>query len=54
MSAKHGGWRYILKGDESWFYFTVSQDQIRLPEEAVIPTRPRETVSTPKRIFTSF
>jgi hypothetical protein len=42
FSAKDCGWRHILTGDESWFCFNVSQDHIWLPEEAVIPVRPRE------------
>jgi hypothetical protein len=25
-SVKHHGWRYILTGDESWFYFTINPD----------------------------
>jgi hypothetical protein len=25
-SAKHYGWRYILMGDESWFYFSINPD----------------------------
>jgi hypothetical protein len=25
-SAKHYGWRYILTGDESWFYFIINPD----------------------------
>jgi hypothetical protein len=53
-SAKHYGWRYILKGDESWFYFTINLDYAWLPEGAVTATRSRQTISSPKRMFTVF
>jgi hypothetical protein len=52
LSAKHRGWRYILTGDESWFYFTIIHDHIWLPEEALTPIRPRQTINTPKRMIT--
>jgi hypothetical protein len=54
LSAKHRGWHYILTGDESWFYFTINHDHIWLPEEALTPTRPRQTINTPKRMLTIF
>jgi hypothetical protein len=40
-SAKHYGWRSILTGDESWFYFTINPDHAWVPEGAVTPTRLR-------------
>jgi hypothetical protein len=49
LSAKHRGWRYILTGDESWFYFIINHDHIWLPGEALTPTGPRQTINTPKR-----
>jgi histone-lysine N-methyltransferase SETMAR len=54
LSAKHRGWRYILTGDESWFYFTINYDHIWLPDGALTPTRPRHTINTPKRMLTIF
>jgi hypothetical protein len=53
-SAKHYGWRYIITGDESWFYFTVNPDRVRVPEGAVAPTRSRQTISSPKQMLTVF
>jgi hypothetical protein len=54
LSAKHHGWRDILTGDESWFYFPINDDHISLPEEALTPTRLRQTINTPKRMLTIF
>jgi hypothetical protein len=53
-SAKHYGRRYILTGDESWFYFTINPDYAWVPEGAVTPTRSRQTISSPKRILIVF
>jgi hypothetical protein len=47
-SAKHDGWRYILRGDESWFYFTINPDHAWVPEGVVTPTLSRQTMSIPK------
>jgi hypothetical protein len=27
-SARHRRWRYVLTGDESWFYFTINHEKI--------------------------
>jgi histone-lysine N-methyltransferase SETMAR len=54
MSAKHRGWRYILTGDESWFYFNIDHDRIWIPETEPPPTRVRQTVSSLKRMLTIF
>jgi histone-lysine N-methyltransferase SETMAR len=53
-SAKHQGWRYILIGDESWFYFSNNPDHAWVPGGAAIPARPRQTISSPKRMLTVF
>jgi histone-lysine N-methyltransferase SETMAR len=53
-SAKHRGWRYFLTGDESWFYFSIDQENIWLPEGIPIPTRPKKTIASPKRMLTVF
>jgi histone-lysine N-methyltransferase SETMAR len=53
-SAKHQSWRYILTGDESWFYFSNDPDHAWVPEGAAIPTRPRQTIGSPKRMLTVF
>jgi hypothetical protein len=53
-SAKHQGGRYILTGDKSWFYLSNNPDHAGVPEGAVIPTRSRQTISSPKRILTGF
>jgi hypothetical protein len=47
-SAKDYGWRYILTGDESWPYFTINPDHAWVSKGAVIPTRSRQTISSPK------
>jgi histone-lysine N-methyltransferase SETMAR len=54
VSAKPRGWGYILTRDESWLHFTINHDHIWLPEEALNPTRPRQTINTPKRMLTIF
>jgi hypothetical protein len=41
-SAKHYGWRYILTGDELWFYFAINSDYAWVPEGTVTPTRPNK------------
>jgi hypothetical protein len=53
-SAKHHGWRYIVTGDESWFYFTINPDHAWVPEGAVTPTRSRLTINSPKRMLIVF
>jgi hypothetical protein len=52
--AKYYAWRYILTGDESWFYFTINLDHAWVPEGAVTPTRSRQTISSPTRMLTVF
>jgi hypothetical protein len=54
LSAKYRGWRYILTGEESWFYFTINHDHTWLPEEALSPTPRRQTINPPKRMLTIF
>jgi hypothetical protein len=53
-SVKHYGWRCILTGNESWFYFTINFNHAWVPEGAVTPTRPRQTISSPKRTLAVF
>jgi hypothetical protein len=53
-SAKRYGWRCILTGDDSWFYFTINPDHAWVPEGAVTPTRSRQTISNPERMLTVF
>jgi hypothetical protein len=54
LSAKHRGWRYILTGNESWFYFNINHDKIWIQETDLLPTRVRQTISSPKRMPTTF
>jgi histone-lysine N-methyltransferase SETMAR len=53
-SAKYQGWRDILTGDASWFYFGNNPGHAWVPEGAAIPTRSRQTISRPKRMLTVF
>ena len=53
-SAKRRGWRYLLTGDESWFYFMNNPDHAWVPEGTAVPTRPRQTISSPKRMLIVF
>jgi hypothetical protein len=43
--------RYILTGDELWFYFTINPDPAWVPEGAVTPARSGQTISSPKRML---
>jgi hypothetical protein len=52
--AKHRGWRYILTGDESWFYLTIDHKQILTRSEAPPPTILNKITGSPKRIVTIF
>jgi hypothetical protein len=52
--AKHRGWRYILTGDESWFYLTIDHEQIWMRLEAPVPTSPRKMIGNPKRWWLYF
>jgi hypothetical protein len=54
QSAKHRDWHYFLMGDESWFYFASDDDHMWLPEDAEVPTRPKRTIVSPKRMLTVF
>jgi hypothetical protein len=53
-SVKYRVWRYLLTGDESWFYFSIDHDNIWLQDGVPIPTRPKKTISSPKRMLTVF
>jgi hypothetical protein len=53
-SGKHCDWRYILMGDELWFYFTTNPDYAWVPGRAVTATRPRQIISSSKRMLTVF
>jgi hypothetical protein len=53
-SAKHQGWRYILTSDKSWFYFSNNPNHAWVPEGAAIPTRSRQTLSSPNQMLTVF
>jgi hypothetical protein len=54
QSAKHRTWRYFLTGDEPWFYSTIEQDFMWIPDGGEVQTRPRRTISSPKRMMTVF
>jgi hypothetical protein len=53
-SAEHQRWRYLLTGDESWFYFSIDHENIWLQDGVQIPTRPKKTISSAKRMLTVF
>jgi hypothetical protein len=51
QSTKHCAWRYFLARDESWFYYTIDHDHMWIPDGEEIPTRPRRTIASPKRML---
>jgi hypothetical protein len=52
--ARHQSWRYLLTGDESWFFSSTDYEQMWLPQGENAPTRARHVISTPKVMIIIF
>jgi hypothetical protein len=48
------GYRNLITGDESWFYYDNETDMMWLPRGSQIPTRAKKTISSPKIFLTVF
>jgi hypothetical protein len=53
-SAKHKSWYCFVTGAWSWFYSSTDKEYMWAPKGAPTPTRPRQTISSPKRILAFF
>jgi hypothetical protein len=53
-SAKHRAWWYSLTGDESWFCYTINHNYMWILDGEEVPTRPRRTIASPKRMLVDF
>jgi hypothetical protein len=53
-NLRHGGhqaWRYLLTGDESWFFHTMDSEWMWLPEGITSQSQPRTMISIVKSWF---
>jgi hypothetical protein len=54
QAAKRLHWRFILTGDESWFFYFTLHRKIWLPPDADVPEVARRLINTPKGMVTLF
>jgi hypothetical protein len=52
--AEQTNWRFILTGDESWFFYYPANSGIWLPPDAETPEVARQLINTPKIMVTVF
>jgi hypothetical protein len=51
-SSKYWSWCCFMTGDGSSFPFSTDNDYLWVPKGASTPTRPRQTIISPKRMLT--
>jgi hypothetical protein len=51
-SIQHQVWKYLVKLNEAWFYFSNHRKQIWLPDDEDFPTIDQQTISSPKTMLT--
>jgi hypothetical protein len=54
QTAKELRWRFILTGDESWFFYYNPKRSLWLPPDVNAPQVARELINTPKVMVTLF
>jgi hypothetical protein len=54
QTAKKLKWRFILTGDESWFFYVNDHQELWLPPDSEAPEVSLRLISTPKVIITLF
>jgi transposase len=54
QTAKRLRWRFILTGDESWFFYFTPKRKLWLPPDADAPQVARQLINTPKVMVTLF
>jgi transposase len=54
QTAKKLRWRFILTGDESWFFYVNEHQKLWLPPDSEAPEVSRRLISTPKVMITLF
>jgi transposase len=54
QNAKKLRWRFILTGDESWFFYVNQHQKLLLPPDADAPEVTRRLINTPKVMITLF
>jgi hypothetical protein len=52
--ARHQGWKFLLMGDESWFYFQTGYTRIWLLSDCDPPRRARQIINTQQVMVTVF
>jgi histone-lysine N-methyltransferase SETMAR len=54
VKAKRRGWRFIITGHESWFFYVTPHLKIWLPRDVDTPEVARRLINTPKVMVTIF